>query len=74
MLEFLRGILASKLSVEPQKIDIDAPIFETGISSLAHLNAIMEIEEKLNIELDGAELKMFYEGTIAQIADMLIKQ
>lgn len=74
MIEFLKEILADKLSVEPQQIDIDTPIFETGISSLAHLNAVMEVEEKLDIELEGKQLIMFYEGTVAQIAEMLEKR
>jgi acyl carrier protein len=48
---WLAAVISAKLNTAPAKLDPDTPIAEYGLDSLAGVELIAEIEEKLGIEL-----------------------
>lgn len=70
-LDRLRQILSEQLGINPLEINTDTTIEDLGVDSLDMVEALMNIEEEFEIEIDTDEAENF--KTVGDLLDYITK-
>ena len=70
-LETLRGMIAEKFEVAPERVQRDATLETLGLDSLAVFDLIFDIESAFDIKVENDQVKIATVGDVVDLVERL---